>query len=461
MHIYGLCDTISIVIVERKGANMAYNFDISAKRLMEAVDASTCAFTAADEAMRHLEQAGFNELKLSEDWIIEKGKGYFINVYDSSVFAFKVGKSFDRGMLRVAAAHTDHPCLYIKPSPEMTTKGYGKINVEVYGGAILNTWLDRPLSVAGKVALKNTKAGEKATWDDLKPTVKIVDFKKPIFTIPNLAIHMNREVNKGVELNKQTDMAPLATILEDEMNKDSFFMEYLAKQLRVAVEDILDFELYVYNTDKAERVGMNEEMISAPRLDNITSVVACVQGIISADRADGINVIALYDNEEIGSRTKQGADSNMLGFILEKLYETLGYSRKDYMQAATDGFLLSIDVAHALHPNKAEKSDPTNTNMMNDGIVIKRASSQTYATDCETIAMIEMICQANDIPYQKFACRSDGTTGSTLGTLANKYMPMRTIDVGVPILAMHSSRELMGVKDQAYMEKLVEAYFGA
>lgn len=432
---------------------MTYNFDASAKRLMEAVNISTCAFTAADEAMRQLEQAGFAELKLGDDWIVEKGKGYFINVYDSSVFAFKVGRSIDRGMLRIAAAHTDHPCLCIKPSPEMTTKGYGKINVEVYGGAILNTWLDRPLSVAGKVALKSDKV--------FQPTVKIVDFKKPIFTIPNLAIHMNREVNKGVELNKQTDMAPLATIFEDEMNKEGFFIEYLAKHLHVDVKDILDFELYVYNTDKAERVGMNEELISAPRLDNITSVVACVQGIINSDRADGINIIALYDNEEIGSRTKQGADSNMLGFILEKLYDTLGYGRKDYIQAAMDGFLLSIDVAHALHPNKSEKSDPTNQNMMNDGIVIKRASSQTYATDCETIAMIEMICQANEIPYQKYACRSDGTTGSTLGTLANKYMPMRTIDVGVPILAMHSSRELMGVKDQAYMEKLVEAYFGA
>ena len=453
MHTYFLCGTMLVTLVRKKEDNMLYNFDATAKRLMEAVNISTCAFTAADEAMRQMEQAGFTELKLGDDWIVEKGKGYFINVYDSSVFAFKVGRSFDRGMVRIAAAHTDHPCLYIKPSPEMTTKGYGKINVEIYGGAILNTWLDRPLSVAGKVALKSDKM--------FKPTVKIVDFKKPIFTIPNLAIHMNREVNKGVELNKQTDMAPLAVILEDEMNKEGFFMEYLAKQLRVDVKDILDFELYVYNTDKAERVGINEEMISAPRLDNITSVVACVQGIINANREDGINIIALYDNEEIGSRTKQGADSNMLGFILEKLYKTLGYSRKDYLQAAMDGFLLSIDVAHALHPNKAEKSDPTNQNMMNDGIVIKRASSQTYATDCESIAMIEMICQANDIPYQKYSCRSDGTTGSTLGTLANKYMPMRAIDVGVPILAMHSARELMGVKDQAYMEKLVEAYFGA
>lgn len=430
---------------------MSYDFDNTAKRLISAVNRSTCAFTAADEAMRILEQAGFTELKLGEEWFVERGNGYFINVYDSSVLAFKIGKNFDGGMLRVAAAHTDHPCLYIKPSPEMTTKGYGKINVEVYGGPILNTWLDRPLSVAGRVALKSDKP--------FKPVIKIVDLKKPVFTIPNLAIHMNREVNKGVELNRQNDMAPLATILEGEMNKDNFFMEYLAKHLQVQISDILDFELYVYNTDKGERVGLNEEFISAPRLDNITSVVACVEGITGTVRDDGINVIALYDNEEIGSRTKQGADSNLVGFVLEKLYGALGYGREDYLQGALEGFLLSLDVAHAFHPNKPEKSDPTNTNMMNNGVVIKRASSQTYATDCETIAMLEMICQNNDIPYQKYACRSDGTTGSTLGTIANKYIPMRAVDVGVPILAMHSSRELMGVKDQAYIEKLVKAYF--
>ena len=424
-----------------------------AERLISTVNVSTCAFTTAIAAMDRLKEAGFAELVLEDNWNIEKGGKYYINVHDSSVFAFSVGQNFNKGMLRVAASHTDHPCLYIKPSPEMTTKGYGKLNVEIYGGPILNTWLDRPLSVAGRVALRSDNPFE--------PNVKIIDMKKSILTIPNLAIHMNREVNKGVELNRQNDMAPLASIFEEEINKDNFFMKYLADVLNVDMKEILDFELYVYNMDKGEVVGMNEEMISAPRLDNITSVVACVEGIINASRDDGINVIALYDNEEIGSRTKQGADSNLFGYVIEKLYKALGYEREEYLAATMKGFLLSIDVAHALHPNKAEKSDPTNQNMMNGGIVIKRASSQTYATDCKTIAMIEMICQNNEIPYQKYACRSDGTTGSTLGTIANKYLPMRAIDVGVPILAMHSARELMGVKDQMYMEKLVKAYFEA
>lgn len=432
---------------------MEKELKVVAERLINTVNESTCAFTAAKAAMDRLKVAGFVELALEDSWNVEKGGKYYINVHDSSVFAFNVGETFNNGMLRVAAAHTDHPCLYIKPSPEMTTKGYGKLNVEVYGGPILNTWLDRPLSVAGRVALRSDNPFE--------PVVKIIDVKKAILTIPNLAIHMNREVNKGVELNRQNDMAPLAAIFEEEVNKDNFFMKYLAGVLNVDMDDILDFELYVYNMDKGEVVGMNDEMISAPRLDNITSVVACVEGIINSSRNDGINVIALYDNEEIGSRTKQGADSNLFGYVLEKLYMTLGLGREEYIAATMKGFLLSIDVAHALHPNKAEKSDPTNPNMMNGGIVIKRASSQTYATDSKTIAMIEMICRNNEIPYQKYACRSDGTTGSTLGTIANKYLPMRAIDVGVPMLAMHSARELMGVKDQMYMEKLVKAYFEA
>lgn len=432
---------------------MEKQLQIIADRLINTVNESTCAFTATMAAITRLREAGFSELILEESWNVEKGGKYYINVHDSSVFAFNIGKDFAAGMLRVAAAHTDHPCLYIKPTPEMTAKGYGKLNVEVYGGPILNTWLDRPLSVAGRVALKSDNPFE--------PVTKIIDIKKSILTIPNLAIHMNREVNKGVELNRQNDMTPLATIFEEELDKDNFFMEYLAKYLKVDMVDILDFELYVYNADKGEIVGLNDEMISAPRLDNITSVVACVEGIINSTRDDGINVIALYDNEEIGSRTKQGADSNLFGYVMEKLYMALGYGREEYLAATMKGFLLSIDVAHALHPNKMEKSDPTNQNMMNGGIVIKRASSQTYATDSKTIAMIEMICRNNEIPYQKYACRSDGTTGSTLGTIANKYMPMRAIDVGVPILAMHSARELMGVKDQMHMEQLVKAYFEA
>ncbi|MDE7307558.1 MAG: M18 family aminopeptidase, partial [Lachnospiraceae bacterium] len=407
-------------------------------------------FTAVSNAINRLYQRGFDELSLNEKWTLEKEGKYFINIYDSGLFAFTIGESFE-GMLKIAAAHTDHPCLYIKPNPEITVKGYEKVNTEVYGGAILNTWLDRPLSVSGKVTMKSSNL--------YQPKKKIIDFERPLFTIPNLAIHLNREINKGTELNKQTDMLPVCGMLDKTINTNRFFIEYLAEESGVKAEDILDFELYVYNAEEGCVFGLNNDFISAPRLDNTTSIEACLSGIINTQPVSGINFIALFDNEEIGSRTKQGADSGLLSMVLEKIYLTLGMDRESYIDKILNGFLLSLDVAHGFHPNRPEKSDPTNINLLNHGIVIKRASSQSYATDSESIAIAEQICKAADIPYQKYAVRSDGTTGSTLGTIANKYLPMRSVDIGVPVLAMHSAREMMGIWDQAYLEKFVCRFF--
>lgn len=422
----------------------------TANNLLNTIAKSTSSFTTVSNAIDRLYQRGFDELNLNEKWSLENGGKYFINVYDSSLFAFTIGENSD-GMLKIAAAHTDHPCLYIKPNPEMSSKGYAKVNTEVYGGAILNTWLDRPLSVSGKVTVKSDNI--------YQPEKKILDFNRPLFTIPNLAIHLNREINKGTELNKQTDMLPICGMLDETLNKDGFFMDYLAEESGLKEEDILDFELYVYNAEEGCVLGLNNDFISAPRLDNITSVEACLSGIINARPASGINFIALFDNEEIGSRTKQGADSGLLSMILEKIYLTLGIDRESYINKILGGFLLSLDVAHGFHPNRPEKSDPTNINLLNHGIVIKRASSQSYATDSESIAIVEQLCKNAEIPYQKYAVRSDGTTGSTLGTIANKYLPMRSVDIGVPVLAMHSAREMMGIWDQAYLEKFVCRFF--
>lgn len=434
----------------RKTGGMKLKIEKIAEKLLQTVKKPTCSFTAAAYGRERLYQAGFDELELGAEWNLEPGGKYFLNVYDSALFAFVIGRKAE-GMLKIAAAHTDHPCLSVKPAPEMTAKGYGKVNTEIYGGAILNTWLDRPLSAAGKVTLKS--------GDIYRPKKKIFDFERPLFTIPNLAIHLNREVNKGVELNKQTDMQPVCAILDETLNQNHFFMDYLAEELGVAAEDILDYELYVYNAEEGCVLGLNNEFISAPRLDNLTSVEACLEGIMNTHPDSGIHAAALFDNEEIGSRTKQGADSGLLGMVLEKMYHSLGKTREQYVNALLGGFLLSLDVAHGFHPNKPEKSDPTNVNLLNGGIVIKRASSQTYATDSESIAIVEQLCRQAEIPYQKYAARSDGTTGSTLGTIANKYLPMRSVDVGVPVLAMHSARELMGIKDQAYLEKFVKAFF--
>lgn len=430
----------------------------TADRLLNRIGVSTCSFTTVKAVKRTLEEEGTCTLSLREPmWNLESGKTYLITQADSSLFAFTIGRDFvpeqaaePEQMLRMAAAHTDHPCLYIKSNPEIDTREYGKLNVEVYGGAILNTWLDRALSVAGKVVIKSDHVFE--------PEVRILDMKRPLFTIPNLAIHLNREVNKGIELNRQTDLEPLAFVDGTEVEKD-FFLSLIAKELRVSVSEILDYELYLYNCDAGDVLGIREDMISAPRLDNITSVEACLQGLLKQQRPKGINLIALFDNEEIGSRTKQGADSELLYRILKKIYRSLGVEEETSETAIVNGFALSLDVAHGFHPNKPEKSDPTNTNPLGKGVVIKRSSAQNYVTDSEAVATAMMIFENEGIPYQKFASRSDVSQGGTLGSLASKYLPMKMVDMGVPLLAMHSARELMAVADQVALEQFVTAFF--
>ncbi|MBP3338153.1 MAG: M18 family aminopeptidase [Lachnospiraceae bacterium] len=420
--------------------------------LIEFITDATCSFTTVLAVEKTLQDKGFKQLNMQDDWKkIESGK-YYVKIYDSTLMAFTVGNSLDKSKgIRIAACHTDSPALYIKPNPEMATSKYGKLNVDVYGGPILNTWLDRPLSVSGRITYKSE--------DIFKPNIKIVDFKDSICTIPNMAIHINRDVNKGFELNRQTDMAPLCAYLEDELSKENFFMKYIEEKTGIPVEDILDYEFYVYNNDKPEYVGLDKEYLSAPRIDNTSSVMACLNGIINVYSDVNVNVSIFYDNEEIGSRTKQGADSTYVSMVLEKLYIALGYAREEYINAIMNGFYLSLDVAHGHHPNHPEKTDPTNVNMLNEGIVIKRAANQSYGTDSVAIGVIEQICKSSDIKYQKYSCRSDGTTGSTLGAIANKYLPMHLVDVGIPILAMHSARELMGVKDQQALNDLVGSYF--
>ncbi len=430
----------------------------TAERLLQSISVSTCSFTTAKESMRRLQECGFCEILLQDaQWDLTPGGKYYVNVNDSTVYAFSVGEKFDREqaaaseqMLRLVTAHTDHPCLYVKSNPEICTEGYGKLNVEVYGGPILNTWLDRPLSVAGKVVVKSD--------DCFEPEIRIVDMKKPLFIIPNLAVHLNREVNKGVELNRQKDMEPVAFVNGEEV-EESFFLQMIARKLNVSISEILDYELYLYNCEAGDVMGVFEDMISAPRLDNITSVEACVRGICESERKEGINAILLFDNEEIGSRTKQGADSVLASLVIEKIYHGLGVRDDVAKTARINGFAVSLDVAHGYHPNKGEKSDPTNRNPLGKGVVIKRSSAQNYVTDSGAIGTVMMLMENEDIPYQKFASRSDVSQGGTLGTIATKYLPMRMVDMGVPLLAMHSSRELMAVADQVALETFVQAFF--
>lgn len=408
-------------------------------------------FHVVRESEERLKKAGFEKLRLKDSWMPEKGKSYYVICHDSSLFAFTVGKNYNfHHSARIVASHVDSPCPRIKTHAEVNEEGYQELNVEMYGGAILNTWLDRPLSIAGRVALKSE--------DVFFPNMELVDFKIPVATIPNIAIHINRDLNKGVELNKQTDMIPVVGMDMEKKNKE-FLLDALAKKLDVNKSDILDYELSLYNTDEPQVVGFEKEFISAARLDNLVSSYAAVEGIINNRRNEGINLIALFDHEEIGSRTKQGAASNILSFIIEKICLSFGMNHMQFVETVSDSMMLSLDVSHGLHPNKVSSYDITNKSVLNGGICIKEACSQSYATDSEAIAIIQQICENEKIAYQKSVNRSDKSGGSTLGAIIGTVLPMQIVDLGVPLLAMHSARELMGVKDQDAAQKLVGKFF--
>lgn len=424
--------------------------------LFDYIKEATTPHQAVSAGAEMLQKNGFSKLALEQKFEIEKGKKYFLTIAGTTLVAFTVGKAVkEDGTFHVAAAHTDHPCLHIKPKAEYTGNGYKKLDVEVYGGPIMNTWLDRPLSIAGRVSLKGK--------DAYHPRIELVDFKRPVATIPNLAIHFNRKVNEGIELNKQNDMLPVIGMLssENKENDKQYFLNLLAKELKVEKEEILDFDLYVYNMEQPMYAGADEDMILSPRLDNLTSCYALLDGIMSSDRADGINVAVLFDHEEIGSRSKQGADSAVLSMIFEKIYDALGFSAEALRNAILSSFLFSVDVAHAMHPAHSEKYDPENTAYFNKGIVLKLNSNQRYTFDTEAVAIAQAICDEAGVKYQKHANRSDIAGGSTLGPIISGWLPMKTVDIGVPILAMHSSCELMGRKDQEYLENLMKAFFAA
>lgn len=427
-------------------------FQKTNQNLLEYIKNATSPFHVVLESAKILEEAGFEELILAKKWDLKKEGKYFVQAYGTTLFAFTIGEKLSETLnFRIAAAHTDHPCFKVKPSAEMSDNQYLKLNTDVYGGPIINTWLDRTLSLAGKVAIRSN--------DLFQPEIVYIDFKQPLLTIPNLAIHMNREVNKGVELNRQSDTIPVIGLMNESLNKDHFFMNFLAKHLNVEVKDILDFDLYIYNIEEGCMVGMNQEFISSPRLDNLTSCYALIESLIHGSRKNDVNFIALFDNEEIGSKTKQGADSNLLNVVLEKICDGLSYNHMQYCDAVLNSMLISVDVAHAIHPNRSEKSDPTNKVKLNEGFVIKLNSNQKYATDTEAIAIVQQICDAKEIPYQKYVNRSDIPGGGTLGSITSSWLPMKTVDMGIPMLAMHSSRETMGSKDQAYLEAFITSFF--
>ena len=424
-----------------------------AKKLMDFIDASHSQFHATKKVEEILIKEGFEKVDFQDKWELKKEGKYYVTKNSSAIIAFIIGKGeIEEDGFKLVGAHTDSPTFRIKPDPEMTVEGkYLKLNTEVYGGPILNTWFDRPLSMAGRVSIK--------TENPLKPKELLVDIEKPIMIIPNLSIHMHKGVNDGLKINPQTETLPLLATINDKFEKDNFLLGLIAENLDVKVEDVLDFELFLYDVEKGSLVGLNEEFISIGRLDDLAMVHAGLYGIIDSKVNNATNVLVCFDNEEVGSSTKQGAASPMLRTVLERIAIAMGKDREDYYRALSNSFLISADQAHALHPNYTEKQDPTSRPVVNGGPAIKIAANQSYTTDSSSSAVYEGICKSANVPVQKFVNRSDSRGGSTIGPISSTQLDIKSVDIGNPILSMHSVKELGGVFDHYYTYESFKEFY--
>ena len=417
----------------------------TAKKLLKFIQKSPTAFQAVEEMSQRLQKEGFKELKEEKHWDLKAGGNYFVTRNHSAVIAFSIPKK-PAWKFHIMASHSDSPALKIKENPEMEVeKAYIKLNVERYGGMLLAPWFDRPLSVAGRLIVR--KNGEIQE--------KLVAVDKDLLVIPNLVIHMNREVNDGYKYNVQKDMLPLYS---DYDGKGSF-MKLMAAEADVAEEDILGHDLFLYDRTPGTVWGANEEFISAPRLDDIQCAFASLEGFLRGERKESIAVHCVLDNEEVGSTTKQGAASAFLKDTLMRINMGLGRTQEEYLMTLADSFMVSADNAHALHPNHTDKTDPVNRPVLNGGIVIKYNANQKYCTDGVSAAIFKDICDRAEVPYQTFVNRSDMAGGSTLGNISNTQVPVKTVDIGLAQLAMHSVYETTGTKDTESLAKAVAVLF--
>jgi len=416
------------------------------QRLLQFLNNSPVNFLAVETIRKRLEEKGFTRFDPTMPLqTVKAGDKFYITKNDSSIYAFHLGEKTlqDQGF-HIICAHCDSPTFRIKPNPEITYgDGTVKLNTEVYGGAILSTWFDRPLSLAGRVILR--------TSDPMHPETRLLHIQRPLLLIPNLAIHFNRQVNDGVKLSKQKDMLPILGILNEKLEEGGVLMNLIASELHVSAKDILDFDLYLYDTTPACLVGLHNEFVSAGRLDDLSMVHAGLEALLADnDVPQTTKVLAIFDNEETGSQTKQGAGSPFLSSVLQRIVAAQGGTQDDYCRAVEKAFMVSADNAHAWHPNYSEKYDPTNHPCMEGGPVIKFNAAQKYASDAASAAVFASICQRAGVPCQKFVNHSDVAGGSTLGNILASSLPLRGVDMGNPIWAMHSVRETGSVKDHEY-----------
>lgn len=417
----------------------------TAEQLLAFIEKSPSCFHAIKNMKDILLAEGFAQLREEDKWEIVNGGKYFVTRNDSSIVAFTIPETGAFGY-RIMASHSDSPTFKIKENPEMEVdKKYVKLNVERYGGMLCAPWFDRPLSVAGRVIVKEGDAF----------VTKFVDVDRDLLMIPNLAIHMNREVNDGYKYNAQVDMLPL---YGDISSKDTF-MKSIAEAAGVKEEDILGHDIFLYNRVKGSIWGANEEFVSSSRLDDLQCAFSSLQGFLKGEKKEYAAVHCVLDNEEVGSGTKQGAASTFLYDTLVRINECLGLSYEEYLRALAKSFMLSADNAHAVHPNHKEVADPVNRPYMNEGIVIKHSANQKYCTDGVSAAVIKDLCREAGVPFQTFTNRSDMLGGSTLGNISNTKVALNAVDIGLPQLAMHSPYETAGVKDTYYLIQAAEKFF--
>ena len=423
------------------------------KSLLNFLDSCPCNFYAVHTVREILTNNGFAEKSLEDALTAQPGEKFFVTKNHSAIFAFTVGKKpvADTG-LKIIAAHSDSPCFRVKPHAEMLCEGgIVKLNTEVYGGPILYTWFDRPLSLAGRVLLKGN--------DALHPITRLVKIDRPLFSISHLAIHFNRAVNEGNKISKQKDMLPIIAKVNNTLEAENMLLHLVADELQVDTGDIIDFDLLVYNTEKATTFGLNNEFISAGRLDDLSMVHAAIEAIIDVKDDNATCVAAIFDNEETGSGTKQGAGSPVLANVIQRMVESQGGNYDGYCRALAKSFLVSADNAHAFHPNYAEKYDPTNHPALGGGPCIKINANCKYMSDAHSAAIFKSLCIEAGAPYQYFVNHSDVAGGSTLGNILTGQMDIAGVDVGNPLLAMHSVRETGSVTDHMNMIKVFKQFF--
>ncbi len=397
---------------------------------------------------------GFKELKENELWSIEAYSKYFLKKHDTSIIAFIAGdKNIKDYGFNLIGAHTDAPCFKVKPASNIVDSGrYIKLNTEMYGGAIMNTWFDRPLSVAGKLYLKSD--------DILSPKVEYVYSEKPLLVIPNLAIHMNREINKGVEYNAQKHTLPILGIINEQLEDGDYLLNKISEYKGINKEDIIDFELFLHGTDKGSIFGLNEDMLISPRLDDLSMVYTGLQALINAKETKATKVLVCFDHEEIGSTTAEGANSNLLLNTLERILIGINDKEKESLYVAlSNSLMISADLAHAHHPNYPEKTDITNKPLIGSGPVIKYNANKKYSTDVYFSSVIKGLCKKYEIPVQNYVNRSDEPGGSTIGPAISSKLNIPVIDIGVAIFGMHSIMETGCVDDFKSINKLFEKFY--